>query len=189
MKLRTTISAIALLCTTSLTASAESVAPTGARGVMVGESRVVTVTQVDQASREVTLRNADGEERTFVAGDDVRNLAQVEVGDKVTITYGEALAVRLYPATVGSKGRVGKTQVSRAPLGAKPYGKVTRQVEITGKVAELDHKTRLAKLEGKYRSLTLRVADDVDLTKVAVGDMVRVDYLESITISVDAPKK
>jgi hypothetical protein len=33
------------------------------------------------------------------------------------------------------------------------------------------------------------VADDVDLSNVAVGDMVRVDFLERLTISVDAPTK
>ena len=64
---------------------------------------------------------------------------------------------------------------------------ITRRVEITGQVDELDHETRVATLAGKHGSLTLRVADDVDLSNAAVGDMVRVDYLERLTISVDAP--
>jgi hypothetical protein len=152
-----------------------------------GVSTKMTVTRVDQESREVVLRSADGEESLFVAGPEVRNLAQVEAGDVVTITYAEGVAVRVYPVSAAIKGRVEKKEVSRAPLGAKPYGMVTRHIEIIGEVEALDRETRVATLVAKRGSLTLRVADDVDLSAVAVGDRVRVDYLERLTISVDAP--
>ena len=189
MKMSLSLTGIMLLLTLSLGAMAAETAPIGGRGIAAGVSEVATVTAVDQDSRQVTLRTADGEEHSFVAGDEVRNLGQVKVGDEVTIIYAEALAVRLYPAANGSKGVIEKTEVSRAPRGAKPYGMITRHVEITARVTALDPKSRMVTLEGKNGELTLRVADDVDLDKVSINDTVRVDYLERISISVDTPKK
>ncbi len=73
-----------------------------------------------------------------------------------------------------------------APLGAKPYGMVTRRVELTGRVVELDAQARRAVVEGKHGAVVLSVAADVDLSNIRVSDTVRVDYLERLTISVDA---
>jgi len=189
MKLSLSCAGLLLLLLINFNTIAGEKAPIGGRGIAAGISEVVTVTAVDQKSREVTLRSADGEENSFIAGDEVRNLEQVKVGDEVTITYAEALAVRLFPAAAGSKGMIEKTEVSRAPVGAKPYGMITRHIEITARVIKLDPKSRTATLEGKDGSVTLHVADDVDLSKVSIGDTVRVDYLERISISVDTPEK
>ncbi len=124
-----------------------------------------------------------------MAGEQVRNLAQVDVGDRVSIMESEIMAVRVYPVEAGAKGRITRTEVSRAPLGAKPYGSITRRLEITAKLVELDRESRSATLEGKHGSLTLLVKPDVDLSKVEVGDSVFVDYMERLTISVDAPTR
>jgi len=172
-----------------LPALADQVTPIKGKIEASGVTKTMTVTRVDQKTREVDLRAADGREATFVAGPEVRNLAQVEAGDTLSVTYMEAVAVRVYPVEAGAKGRVEQREISRAPLGAKPYGMITRRIELTGQVAALDRETRVATLTGKHGSLTLRVADDVNLANIMVSDMVRVDYLERLTISVDAPAK
>ena len=59
-----------------------------------------TVESVDMGTRKVVLRAEDGTKESFVASPEVRNLPQVRVGDKVTATYQEAIAVRMAP--VGS---------------------------------------------------------------------------------------
>jgi hypothetical protein len=46
-----------------------------------------TVTAVDRAQRSVTLRGSEGQEITFEAGPEVRNFAQIEVGDIVRLDY------------------------------------------------------------------------------------------------------
>jgi hypothetical protein len=56
---------------------------------------VATVESVDMSNRQVLLRTPDGARATVVAGPDVRNLPQVKAGDRVTITYQEAIAVRM----------------------------------------------------------------------------------------------
>ena len=54
-----------------------------------------TVEAVDQSTRMVTLKGSKGDELTFKAGEEVRNLAQVHVGDEVKFAYYESLAVRV----------------------------------------------------------------------------------------------
>jgi len=187
MKISNYCVALLSLVLSSLSVTADPVSPVKGKIAAAGATRTMTVVRVDQGTREVVLRSGNGEEATFIAGPEVRNLAQVEAGDKLSITYAEGLAVRVYPVSAGVKGRIENTEISRAPLGTKPYGMITRRIELTGQVAELDRETRMATLAGKHGSLTLRVADDVDLSNVAVGDTVRVDHLERLSISVEAP--
>jgi len=53
---------------------------------MVASATVTaTVVKVDQKTREVTLKGEDGEEFSFVASEDVKNLAQVKPGDVLCI--------------------------------------------------------------------------------------------------------
>src|SRR5262249_20941330 len=59
------------------------------------DSQTVTATAVvqaiDQNTREVTLKAENGNVFSFVAGDDVKNLSQVHVGDTVRVTYTESI--------------------------------------------------------------------------------------------------
>jgi len=62
------------------------------------ESRVETsmkVETVNQETREVRLRAADGRELSVVAGPEVRNLPQLQAGDVVRLTYYESVAARV----------------------------------------------------------------------------------------------
>ena len=84
-------------------AGTQATAPTGEQ--MVAKVEVTaTVTKIDYATREVTLKAEDGQVYSFVASEDVRNLAQVKVGDRVhvgdtvDITYTEALAIKVEEA-------------------------------------------------------------------------------------------
>jgi uncharacterized lipoprotein YajG len=68
----------------------QSPQPSNARPAVAGAASataIATVEKIDQATREVSLRKEDGELVTIKASEDVRNLAQVKVGDKVIATY------------------------------------------------------------------------------------------------------
>ena len=51
-----------------------------------------TVTAVNHETRQVTLQDSSGESVTFIAGEQVRNLAQVDVGDKILVEYADRYA-------------------------------------------------------------------------------------------------
>jgi hypothetical protein len=56
------------------------------------ESAVVTVLAIDHAVPSVTIQNQDGSKASFKV-ENPKNLDGVKVGDKVQITYSQALAV------------------------------------------------------------------------------------------------
>jgi len=157
---------------------------------VAAEERTATATveAVNKDTREVTLKGADGGKFTFKAGPEVRNFAQIRVGDKVTATYYKELAVFVAPP--GEAPSASETEsLERAALGKKPGGSYTRTVNISATVEALDLKTRNITLRGpKGNKVTMKVGDHVKkLDKVKVGDLVTAEYTESIDITVSKP--
>ena len=148
-----------------------------------------TVTKLDPKTREVTLKAADGREVTFVAGEEVRNFAQMKVGDVVTALYAEALA---YEVTKGGKplGVEAKVAGGRAEPGAKPAGAVGRQVTVTVTIVAIDPKVPSVTFKGPGgNTRTIKVMHPEKLQGVSVGDAVDLTYTEAIAIKVDSAKK
>ena len=75
-----------------------------------------------------------------------------------------------------------------APQGAKPGVVMTDTVEVTAEIVSLDRKKRRVTFEFVDGSAqTVKIARDLDLTQVQVGDSVRVQVTEAVAISVEAP--
>ncbi len=146
---------------------------------------LATVESIDQTTREVTLRYPDGSLSTFVAGDEVRNLAQVQKGDVVLMDYFAGLAVALEPKGIGIRERRDELAVTRAKPGEKPAGTVTKTIDVVATVEAVDPDARTATLKGAKQTVTLKVTDDIDLDKVSVGDEVVATYIESFAVSVE----
>lgn len=186
MKQSIFVACLVLLAAVGGSVHAEEAVVTEAEALAAGGSTVMTVTHIDQDTRTVTLRTEDGEDIVFIAGPEVRNLAQVEDGDQLTINYAETLAVDLYPVG-GKKMRVESTEIASAPIGAKPQASISREVEITARVVALDRDARIVTLRGTQDTFTLLVADNVDLSAIEVESMVNAVYLEQIEIEVESP--
>jgi hypothetical protein len=152
-----------------------------------------TVEAIDLAERQVTLKGPDGEVFTLHAGDDVRNLAQVEVGDQVVIRYREAIAAQLAkPGEPASMGGV-STQATRAPAGAKPGAEVAREIKATVRIEDLDLATHTVSFSGQSgKRQTLAVQDlgmQAFLETLKVGDEVEITYNEALAVSVEPAAK
>jgi len=174
---------------TANTFASETTAPVEGKLAIEAMQAQLTVISINHESREVVLQNSEGEQQSFVIGKEARNLDQVNAGDIVTIKTAQAVALSLYSADVASKGSIKKTSVSRSELGQKPHMTISREVELTGKLAKLDKQTRMATIEGKKGDLTLEVASDIDLDAINTGDTVQAVYLEMVSITVDTPAK
>src|SRR5688572_19404561 len=71
-------------------------AVTTEKGVAGGVTEDVFIVQaivsaIDVPSRRVTLKGPEGKEFTFTARPEVKNLPQLEVGDKVTATFARRM--------------------------------------------------------------------------------------------------
>jgi len=166
---------------------AQESSPLGVKGGWVTTNLTAKVIDVNKDTRQVTLMDDQGRYTTVVAGDEVRNFNQIEVGDRLDVKYTEALAVAVFLEEPGAIGRTETIGVSRADLGQKPHGTIERTVDITARISALDKTKRIATLTGSKYEVTLKVAEDVDLAKINVGDTVRVKYIESLALSVNKP--
>jgi translation initiation factor IF-1 len=158
--------------------------------VVASVSATATVTSINQTTREVTVKTDDGVEHSFVAGKDVKNLAQVKKGDIITVKYTEALAYQVRKH--GTASGVETTQATgSAEKGAKPAGVVAQQTTVTVTITAIDPTVPTVTFMGpKGNSKTIKVQDPQKLVGVKVGDLVDLTYTEAIAIKVDpAPKK
>ena len=182
------IAALGLACA-SVCSAADAVAPAA---TPKGETLVATVeatavvTAIDQKTREVTLKKEDGTEVTFVASEDVKNLAQVKPGDVLHVVYGEALA---YEVKKGGTTVAPATTIAggAAELGQKPEGALARQTTATVLITAIDPKAPSVTFQGPAgNTRTIKVLHPEKLVGVSVGDTVELTYTEAVAIKVEA---
>ncbi len=160
---------------------------------VVGQNAVTATAKVkalDLKTRHVTLQRPDGSLIKFVAGDEVRNLPQVKVGDDVSVTYYESLAYEVHKAGTEIPDATVTEGVGRAKLGEKPGALGVQAATVTATIAAIDKAAGTVTLKGPDGDLTTIKARNPDnLNRVTVGDLVAITYTEAIAISVDTPKK
>lgn len=150
-------------------------------------SETATVKSIDKETRTVVLLHQDGTTSDYECGPGVRNFDQIKVGDQVTATVGESVAIALIKSGVPPVAGTA-TAVVRAPLGDKPAGQIVDTVGFTAKIITVDTTTRMVTLQtpdGKEK--TLKVGPDIDLTGVNPGDDVGVKITRAIAVSVTSP--
>lgn len=157
--------------------------------VMASVTVTATVLKINQETREVTVKTEDGEEHTFVASDDVKNLAQVKPGDVITATYGEALA---YEVKKGGQVADVATAVGGAAAqpGSRPAGGIARQTTVTVLITAIDPQAPSVTFKGpKGNTRTIKVLHPEKLEGVSVGDTVELTFTEAFAIKVEAAPK
>jgi len=194
--MRQIISAAAIAAAVAFAASA--VAQTGAVAVgsapgKAGIAQTVkitaTITAIDKATRDVTLKGPQGNELVVTAGPEVKNFDNLKVGDQVDLQYVEALTLELKKggglvvARTEQKGAVG------AKPGEKPAGAVGRQVTIVADVVGLDPAKQVVTLKGPQRTVDLKIADPEQFKRIAKGDQVEATFTQAVALAVEPAKK
>lgn len=145
-----------------------------------------TVTAVDAAKRKVTLTFPSGSKTTYKAGPEVVNFNQIQVGDKVTATVTEEVAIFIGQGAPPSAA-VG-AGVALAPVGAKPGGVFVETAQVTAKVTAINAKKRLVTLQlPDGSSKQVKVGKKVNLAAVQLGTDVTVQVSEGLAIAVTKP--
>lgn len=171
------------------TATASVAYATGTPGGTFVQSYQVkaTVAAIDKANRKVTLVNTAGIKKIVKVGPEVINFDQLKLGDQLTFTVAEEIAVNV--AGEGEPTPTGAGQlVALAPKGAKPGGIMAETTQITAKITALDIERRLATLQFEDGTTkTVPVRPDVDLSKRKVGEKVVIRLTEALLLGVEAP--
>lgn len=142
-----------------------------------------TVVAIDQTTRMVTLQGEGGKLFQVQAGDAVKHLDQVKVGDVVAVTYTESLAFQVVPK--GEKPQSVAEVAERTATG----GEVGRQVTSYFKIDAYNPDTHLlwgTTAAGITKSITVQdPTAQAKLAKLIPGDVVAVTYSESLAINLE----
>jgi Cu/Ag efflux protein CusF len=171
------------------TATVAAASAPGQAAVLANESVSATVDAIDQTTRRVTLREADGTLLTFTAGPEVRNLAQVKVGDVVTLSHTVALVLELKKTTGGIRERVETEGGMRTAPGQMPGAVMAREIRVTADVTKIDSKNKTVTLRGPKRTVKLRVDDPKQLAGIKVGDQVEATFIDAVAVTVEHSPK
>jgi Cu/Ag efflux protein CusF len=148
------------------------------------------VEAIDQKTRMVTLKGSKGNSITFKASDEVRNLAQVNVGDTVKFSYYESIAVRVLKKDEAFPPASESTAVSRAEPGQTPAGVAGSQTIVNATITAIDKKAKTATLKGEDgKSVTVKPLRPEKLDEVKVGDRIVITYTEAVAVKVEKTEK
>jgi hypothetical protein len=155
------------------------------------ESTPVTVTAtieaIDKVNRTVTLKGPKGVSVPVKAPDGMEGFNSLRVGDQVTATYYDAIAVSVRKPGDPAPSTSPSTVTQRKE--ATPGSTTRRQQTFTVTIEAIDQKAPSVTVKGPQGNVvTLPVGDVAQLQKFKVGDTVDVTYYESLLIKVARPR-
>ena len=161
----------------------------GKAGVVETIKVTATITAIDKATRDVTLKGPQGNEMTVTAGPEVKNFDNLKVGDQVNLNYVEALTLELKKGGGMIVQRSEKAGAAGAKPGEKPAGAVGRQVTVVADVVAVDPAKQTITLKGPQRTVNMRIPDPEQFKRVAKGDQVEATYTQAVALAVEPAKK
>lgn len=151
---------------------------------------VATVEGIEPANRMVTLKTSEGSSLIVHVGQNVRNLSQVKVGDRVVVNYEEALLAEVVKPGTGTVGAT--SVVARAAPGERPGGVVAEAVRVPVKIYDVDPAQNVVEFTGpRGYNRRIKVNDPKArqfIRGLKPGDEVEVTFREAMAISVEPAK-
>jgi hypothetical protein len=154
-------------------------------GEAVGVVDTATITAIDMKKHTVTLQGPSGNSRTYSVNKKL-NLKKVKVGDVITVTEVDAVAISLRGPKSGPAGAT-ETDVAMAGKGTAGAEDTLR---LAAKITKIDTKKKTVTLTGPGGGkVTLHAKDAKNLQGLSVGDDVDVTFTQAVVLSIAAPKK
>ena len=160
---------------------------------IIGATEInATVVAVDVDDRIIEFEGPDGNRILTLVDSDVRNLAQVEVGDTLTVRYqsGYALAIAEPGEAVSDEAEPEKEPVTfQAEEGQRPTGVIGMTTRTTVEIVSVEEDGKAVSFrdsEGRLRSVEVYRKEVQDFAKrLKQGDRVNVEYAEALTVSIE----
>lgn len=148
---------------------------------------MATVQSVDPDTRSVVLRTPEGVERVIVAGPEIRNFDQIEVGDQLTVTYREALLAEIMPPGTEPSEPRATVAKSQAQPGERPAAAVSASVSTNVVIESVDQSfdtVTFKRADGIVRTVAIEDPKATEFVqRLKPGDEVRVTYTEATAIA------
>ncbi len=146
-----------------------------------------TVIAVNAQDRTLVLRGPEGNEIAFRVDDEVRNLAQVEAGDVLRVSYYTGYLVSM--SEPGDAGSDAEVVTGRAEKGERPGAVVGATMRATVEILSVTKDGKSVSFrdpEGRVQSIQVRREDaQAFVRKLNKGDLVDIRYSEAIAVSVE----
>lgn len=147
-----------------------------------------TVTALEPEHRLLSLQGESGETATLYVREEVRNYDRIKVGDRVVVTYQQAIAA----AVTRPDQSVKETQIGvaaqRAEPGQAPHAEISASLVATVKVdaVDVDFDTiTFTRDDGRVRTVQVKDPGARKFIKgLKQGDLVTVTYTEALAVSV-----
>jgi hypothetical protein len=150
-------------------------------------TKTATVTKIDATKRLVTLKGDESGKVVVVkCGPEVKNFAQIKVGDKVTTTYYESIAYEIHkPGTLTDTATQAASGVSSAPPGEKPGAVGADVVRLTATIVSIDKQTPSVTLRTDTGDVVaVKVLHPEKLDQISVGDQAEIFLTQAVAITV-----
>ena len=156
----------------------------GKASIVTVAEATATVVAINKATRVVTLKGASGRTLDVVCGDEVRNFAQIHVGDDVKVSYKEALTLELKKARAPLKSNAAVTTVG-APPGSQPAATTGVEITVLADVVAVDPQKSIISLRGPTGNvIDLKVQNPDQFKVVKKGDQVEAVYTQAFAVAV-----
>lgn len=140
---------------------------------------------IDKTNRKLSLKTEQGKTVDMTVGPEARNFEQLKLGDKVTVSYREALTVSLKKGS-GAASMQEKEISERSQPGARPGGVVGREITVVTQVVAVNREAQTITVKGpRGHVVDLMVSDPEQMTNVKKGDRVQAVYTEAVAVSVE----
>ena len=176
---------LALVTAATVLAIAAGLAAQTPKPVTESVTMSATIEAIDRTSRLVTLKGEKGNLATMYVGEEMKRFDELKVGDRVTATYTESVAVAVRQP--GQPAPTSGSEVKRST--DTPGGTATVQDTITVTVVSVDKANRSVTVKRTDGAeMSMRVENPKNLELVKAGDTVDITYTRALLLSVTPAK-
>lgn len=150
------------------------------------EKAAAVVEAINVQNRIVTLRSLTRDASVVMeVGDEVRNLDQVKVGDRVVVEFLEAMAIDLKKGGGMTPSAGAGGAAARAEPGERPAAMAGSVLEVVATIIAIDADEPSVTLRGPEGNLIeVLVQHPEKLAQVDVGDQVVITYKRAVAVAV-----
>lgn len=144
------------------------------------------VQEIDLKTRKVTLIGLEGNLITVTAGDRVKRLNEVKVGDIVAVEFTTYMAAELRKPTVEEEKEplIIIADAAKAPAGKPPGAEIGAVVQAVVSIEIINRPFSTVTIKGpRGNYVTIPVENKELLKEVTVGQKIIMIYAESVAVS------